>query len=1385
MAACETTKYHGGRKGRDVKTGFVLYLLAWVLFGFTLNLFPQDTGFKYMENYTAKEHKWYPQNWSILQDKRGCIYVGNQGALLEFDGVTWQKIAIPNLTVRSLSMDDKTGTVYIGGMNELGFLASDPDGKGTLQYKSLLDQVKKDIKNFGEVLRTHALKEGIYYRTYDYLFRLYFGQLKVIAKTDFNHRFRHSFDCLGKLFIVKNDVGLMQLKGDTLISVPGGEIFADKTVYMMAPYPEGKILIGTGFSGLYLYGVNSGFELFETEAGDYLKQKELNHGIRLRCGDYALATNSGGLVIMTPARGRIKQYYSKANGLQEDSIKFVYEDTQCNLWLTQDKGISKIEHASPFTLYDDRSDLPGIVLAVVVHGPTQELYAGTTSGLFYWDGTGKFHPIPGMTQECYSLLSTGDTLLAATKGGVFQVENDNSLMITRNPSFVLYASLSNEKRVWVGTKGLVSLHKSLDAPSRWKPEPPFETIDREIHSIVEDRDRNLWLGTLTDGALKLDFPRGSTFNHPVVTRYDAPVELNPKEIHAFFAAGHVMFATANGIYRFDEKSGQLIPDPTFGKKFAGKKSDDHPVGVFRIVEDKNKHIWLHSENINIEAIPHPGGTFSLNTTPFLRIPLAQVNTIYPDPMAEAVWFAGNEGLIRFDKTVKKEYRQEFQTLIREVLVNGKPVFDGYRSDTDNSAKPPEVVFEYRDRNFRIRYAAPFFEAETMTWYRTFLEGYDPQWSELAVETSKDYTNLDPGSYTFRVEAENVYRDKGREALFRFKILPPWYKTWWAFLLYAGLVFLAIFFIIKWRSGKLEREKQRLEQIVEQRTKEINQKNRQLELQTEQLKEQSEKLTEMDKVKTRFFANISHEFRTPLTLIMGPLEEMMAGLETAENETGQKRKLGLMLRNSQRLLNLINQLLELSKIESGKMVLEASLQNIIPFLKGIVASFEPVTVKNQLDLSLVFEEEKIILNIDTGKMEDAIFNLLSNAVKFTPPGGKIIVTVKREQPGAEFPSGSVALVVQDTGLGIRRDQLEHIFDRFYQADSTYEHHRKGSGIGLTIARELVELHNGRIDVHSIEGKGTEFIVRLPLAAQTGQPVQTGQPDRPAGGAAGQALADKIRMMEIEGVDTGAEIQPGPGDTETPGKNILLVVEDSADTRAYIRSSLEPAYTVVEAKDGQEGIEKAREVIPDLIVSDIMMPKTDGFELCRVLKNHIDTSHIPIILLTAKAGEEDVLEGLETGADDYITKPFSTKILSARIKNLIELRRHLQQVLDRDMMQHPAKIPVSRIDKEFITRLKEVIKKNIADPDFNIEQLCEKMGMSQPTLYRKIQALSGESPTEFIRSYRLKRGARLLEEKFGSVIEVAFEVGFSSAAYFTKCFKKKFQRLPSQYPEESKT
>lgn len=571
-----------------------------------------------------------------------------------------------------------------------------------------------------------------------------------------------------------------------------------------------------------------------------------------------------------------------------------------------------------------------------------------------------------------------------------------------------------------------------------------------------------------------------------------------------------------------------------------------------------------------------------------------------------------------------------------------------------------------------------------------------------------------------------------------------------------------------RSWKLEQEKLQLEEIVRERTKELDEKNKQL-----------ERLSEL---KSRFFANISHEFRTPLTLIMGPLEQMIS--DSAESNEADVRKLKLMLRNSQRLLTLINQLLELSKFESGNITLKAAPMDIIPFLKGTLASFELLAAQNDLDLVLKLpeDEDEIELYFDPGKLEEILYNLIINAIKFTPPGGQVAVSVRKCSDNPKtFPNGAIHLSVTDTGIGIPGDRLEHVFDRFYQVESSYESKHKGSGIGLSLVKGLVDLHRGTINVMSRAGQditGTEFTIHLHLGSQhlePGEIVDLSQLPQPKGKSdAAELFLGEHENNSDETALTKPDLKP-----DLQKKETVLVVEDSADVREYIRGALEPLYDVHEAKDGERGIKKAKKIIPDIIVSDVMMPGPDGLELCRTLKTDIETSHIPIILLTARTSDDDIVAGLETGADDYLAKPFNTKILINRIKNLIRLRRHLQETFTRRMNLQPVDIPQSDVDKEFLGDLMDSINKNLSDPDFNVEDLSNKLYMSRTTLYRKIQALTGETPTDFIRSCRLKRAVELLEKNSGSILEIALEVGFSNSSYFTKCFKEKYHRLPSRY------
>jgi signal transduction histidine kinase/DNA-binding response OmpR family regulator len=1349
------------------------------------DIYSQNNGFKYLENYNPKpEAKTIqPQNWCVIQDKQGVIYVGNNSTLLEFDGVSWRVIDIPNFTVYSMAVDKK-GILYIGGNNEIGFFTKDLIG--VMKYTSLKDHLKDKHRNFSQVWNTLYTKEGVYFHTSRFLYRWDFKQIKVWES---KHLFNKIFTYGGKFFVLQRPVGLMQMVSDSLKLIPGGDAFSQDKIYMIAPYDDQTMLIGTRSKGFYLYDGTKP-RPFPTEVDGYLIKNKVYKGIRLKYSprDFALVTRGGGLVIID-YNGNLKGIFDKTSGLQDDNVKYVFEDSQGNLWLALEKGISKIEYAAPFSVYDDRCDLPGLVLAVVKHDKL--LYAGTTRGLYFLSSANKFRPVSGISSDCRCLLSIGKSLLEGTIGGVFLVENDAKKMIINNRSYALSSSKKDTHRVWVGTdQGLLSLYFR---DSQWIKELKFKNITQEIRTIVEDKKGNLWLGTPAAGVLKVDFPRGGVMINPVVTRYHTSEGLPTGEINVFMAAKHVIFASkGNGIYRFESEDKKFIPDFTLGDRFSGGSR-----GVFRIVQDQHNHIWFHSENVNFRAIPGDNGFNVPKDNTLLMLPIDQANEIYPDPGGDVVWFACNKGLICFDTRKEKDSQPDFFTLIREVEVNGTPLFydiENIEYKPINKWKDSPTVIAFKDRNIIFRYAAPFFEGESRTQYRCFLEGYDEHWSDWILENRKEYTNLDPGLKTFRVQANNIYENLSKEAVFQFRVLPPWYKTWWAFSLYVITGFLGLILVVRLRSGKLQREKQKLEQIVKERTREINYKNSQLKTQTLQLKEQANKLKEMSAVKSRFFANISHEFRTPLTLIMGPLEQILSDYRDKDSQLEKKVK--LMLRNSQRLFTLINRLLDLSKLDSGKMQLKAGRQNIIPFLKGIVASFDLLSSQYDLDLTFQAREEDITLYFDLEKMEDVMGNLLINAVKFTPGGGKITVSAKRIPTKEEhFPAGYLEISVSDTGPGIPREQLANIFERFYQSDSTYEHHQKGTGIGLALTRELIHLHHGKIDVHSRKGEnsGTEFIIQLSLGKEYLKPHEIVTPDEIPPECRKPFEISAAYMVEKEG-DVPEDVkagQVGSGELEKEidplktEKDIILVVEDSADVREYIRGALEPLYVVVEAKDGQEGIRKAQKIVPDLIISDIMMPGVDGYELCTALKKDIKTSHVPIILLTAKASEESIIRGLETGADDYITKPFSTKLLMARIKNLIDLRRHFQLTLYREMTQQPVKMSLSQMDREFIKELQDMIEKNLSDPDFNVERLGKKLYMSRATLYRKIHALSGESPNEFLQSYRLKRGAELLENNFGSILEVAFEVGFSSASYFTKCFKKKFNRLPSDFqPMESK-
>ncbi|MCP9235218.1 ATP-binding protein [Lewinella sp. JB7] len=522
---------------------------------------------------------------------------------------------------------------------------------------------------------------------------------------------------------------------------------------------------------------------------------------------------------------------------------------------------------------------------------------------------------------------------------------------------------------------------------------------------------------------------------------------------------------------------------------------------------------------------------------------------------------------------------------------------------------------------------------------------------------------------------------------------------------------------------------------------------------EDIRQRAKTLTEQSELKSKFFANISHEFRTPLTLIMGPVEQLLKQFP----ESSQERKLlQVAYRNAKRQLRLVNRILELSRLEATEGAVNVQLVDLPRLLEEATDSFAHLAGQKEIALSYVGEVRQLLLTVDQQRVEEAVNNLLSNALKFTGRGGRVTVSLR-------LTEGEAVIAVADTGVGIPKEMLDGVFNRFYQGEASRFTEVEGSGIGLSLVRETARLHGGRVTVESEYGRGSTFSMYLPLA--TAVPVDVAA-ERPLAEAANGA------------VETGNTVE---GETSDAGTGLprVLIVEDNAELRSLLQMMLETSYRVTQAVNGADGIERAVKTQPDLIISDVMMPVKDGFELCRTLKSRVETSHIPIILLTARASFEARIEGLEYGADDYLTKPFSHQELMVRAKNLIDGRQLLRQRYAAAIELRPEEVTSSPVDAEFLARATAVVEEHMSDETFRVADFAREIGMSSTSLNRKLRGLLGQSTNQFMQSVRLQRAAELLRRGEYTVAEIALETGFSSSTYFVKLFKEKYGVTPGSF------
>lgn len=947
----------------------------------------------------------------------------------------------------------------------------------------------------------------------------------------------------------------------------------------------------------------------------------------------------------------------------------------------------------------------------------------------------------------------------------------------------------NTKKIWVGTfMGGLNVYDDQKFKRFNVEEKNKNSLSNfSVYGLTEDSNHNLWIATLGGGIDRLDPSRTvfSNFNREnsklrsnfmlsafqgadgmVSFSSDIGVyKIGPDQtISPYFSntnfqdkasgvpvyqimkdsKGRTWLATKRGIKIFDSKNGSCktltIAD--------GLSSDD----VRSLAEDSDGHIWAGtSYGLNrIQYVPNEGRKHKTIVSAFdlsdgLTGMVFNPNAVYTDKTGK-IYMGTTEGYVSFYPRKIPVNKSIPRARFTELLLSNELMNPGDKRN-DHMVLPRSIVdldlivLKYNETNFTIRFSAFNFIHPEKNRYRYKLEGIDKEWIETSRSTGfASYSNLNPGHYVLKVYAgneDNVWSPNPIEM--HIIVNPPFWLSWWAIVIYIIVFVWLVRLFIKHR---LKRKQDQLDQNA-----------RMLE---------AHKLHEIDQLKLKFFTNISHEFKTPLSLIISPLEMLLKDSSYPEQQT----VLGVMYKNAQKLLNMVNDILDFRKLDQDKARLNISSGNMVEFVKEISTSFLSIAAEKSIKLTFTTNHQYIDTTFDKDKMYMVLSNLISNAFKYTKNKGHVDVRVDISEMVIDHQiDKKLSITVSDTGIGIAKEDLDHIFDRFFRIESNDTHGITGTGVGLHIVSEFVKMHAGTIEVDSELGKGTIFTVHLPMPKEG---YSKNKQDVIYSG-------NEIEKYEENNVEKDKKtITEADRDVYT-----LLIIDDNEDFRLFLKDLFNRDYRILSARDGQYGYDLAVEYIPDIVLCDVMMPNVDGYEFCRKIKQDIRTSHIPVILLTAKCSDENQYQGMEAGADAYISKPFNIDILRVTLNNIARRQKQLQQKFRSRADISTTKPQIISMDQKFMQKAITIVETNLERTDFLVEDLCREMAMSRVNFYKKILALTNKTPSEFIRFIRLKRAAELLEKSQMYVGEVAFLVGFNEPKYFRKYFKEEFGVTPNEY------
>ncbi len=1259
-------------------------------------------------------------NYDITCADNNLVYILNPRGILEFDGLEWRMIHSYKSAPKDQIHFFQNKLFYIKS-NCIGFLY--PNSKGNFKDSILVKG--ESLNNAFALNKIHDNGNNVFLVTKENIYK--WSPNDSLQKINAINNLCASTIFKGKLLVNDYPNGLFVLENNQLNPYFTNPVIQKSRIYNIHAIDSSSLTLNIIHNGVY-----------------ELKNKELKlinnsiayfgNAVNIK-GKYLLYSTLMNGMVKFNSSNRINGLINYSVGLPDNNIVNICKSPDNNTWVCTKNGISHLATGFPLTVYNKNSGLQAHIENIVMHQGA--FWICTKNGLFRikdiseentsitQDHYELVDEVKGINALCYKVYSINNYLLLSTITGIYIIDDLKAIPL-RDYHF-------KQKP----TKTTYHFIKTISGNAFYKYEN--NSISRAGHQqwmfkdLVFGKDKIWYIDS--NQVIRLKREQGKFES----TSFELPQDQVHKNSYYLFSDSTTIYLSSKGhVEKYINSQNKWVTDTALTSLL-----DTNQIIVNCYYANSNKEMILSISNVNnyrdytTALYTKKGDTYipSVNISAYLGN--KRINTVYIQ--SDNLWWIGTKDeLFAFNPNWIKQTDSLRIAEVRKIdnKAQNQTLWLGYGTNK-------EISFPFSRDELSFRFFTNTFKNRDLIQYSYWLEGYQKKWSEFQASNQVNYTNLSEGDYTLHLKARFIDGFISEESTYHFTISPPWYRSILAYICYGLLFILSGYLLFKWRLKYIEQDRKKLEQEVNLRTLQLNKTN-------EELLQKTQELEEMDKVKSNFFANISHELRTPLTLILGPLNNLIS----KEKNKEKLKEFQVMQRNSVALKQHIEQFLELSKIESGSISLNTETTDLTAFTKRIIAAFESLADLKQITLTFQEPEGKVYSIIDHKNMEIVLNNLLSNAIKFTPDKGSITIKLTTIDTQAE-------ITVKDSGIGIDKQHLPYIFKRFYQADTSSSKKYEGTGIGLALSKEIVALHQGEIYAESNLGTGSTFTVRIPLSSND---VPT--PEEPV-------------LIETNNLIVSKDYY----DTEEPGETkelpIVLVVEDNPDMQNYLKSLLHNQFNVYLASNGEEGLLKTRKLNPHLIVSDVMMPVKDGFSMVDDIRKDKEISHIPIIMLTARADEKSKLTGLRKGIEEYLSKPFSEDELLVRINNIIKRRTAVKEKVTKKLVLEPQELELTSLDEQFLLKAGELIEQNLTNSDFDIQQLSDSMGISRRHLHRKLKLLTDMSPSEFVRSYRLKKAAQLLQKKADSVSQVAYSVGFDDLSYFTKCFKAQFGKTPSNY------